>query len=163
MNAIDLLIEQHMEVKSLFVEIDQVDDDDDEKQALFDELADNLVAHATIEERIFYPAAYADGTKERLCDAVEEHVAIKRVIDDLLGMMPDDTEFDTRLDALAAQVERHFAEEERELFEAVRQELGAEELDALGEQMQKLFEREMGDEPSLTVPEQISATPPQSR
>src|SRR5216110_299716 len=104
MNATDLLKEQHAEVKELFEQLEQAEDED-EKQALFQELADNLAAHATIEERIFYPAAYAKKTKELLTEAVEEHLAMKRLIADLLAMTPDHENFDAKIKVLQEQVE----------------------------------------------------------
>ncbi len=80
------------------------------------ELADNLAAHAAIEERIFYPAAYGDNTRDLLEEAVEEHLALKRVIADLIKMGPSDDYFDAKIAVLKEQVAHHVEEEEKELF-----------------------------------------------
>jgi hemerythrin-like domain-containing protein len=159
MDAINLLKEQHQEVKELFEQLEQTKDDD-EKQALFQELADNLAAHATIEEKIFYPAAYAKKTKELLTEAVEEHLAMKRLIADLLGMLPDHENFDAKIKVLKEQVEHHVEEEEGKLFKAVRQELSAEELKKLGVEMNELFDEEMAGGPSEAVPAQTEEAAP---
>ncbi len=159
MNAIDLLKAQHQEVKALFDQIEQTDADD-EKQMIFEELADSLTAHTTIEEKLFYPAAYAKQTKELLQEAVEEHLAIKRVIADLLGMKPDHENFEAKIKVLHEQVEHHVEEEEGELFEKVREELGDKKLEKLGAQMKALFDEEMDDGPSEKVLGQLDEAAP---
>ena len=159
MNAIDLLKEQHEEVKELFEQLEQTEDED-EKQALFQDLADSLAAHATIEEKIFYPAAYAKKTKELLTEAVEEHLAVKRIIADLMEMDPDHENFDAKIKVLKEQVEHHVEEEEGELFKAVSKELNATELKKLGAEMKKLFDQEMEGEPSEAVPSQTDEAAP---
>ena len=54
MNAIELLKQQHKEVKGLFKKIEKAEGE--EKQELFDAIADELAVHAAIEEKHFYPA-----------------------------------------------------------------------------------------------------------
>jgi hypothetical protein len=58
MNAIEMLEQQHQEVDRLFAEIEGTCAE--EKEALFDEIADSLAMHAAIEERHFYPAVKAN-------------------------------------------------------------------------------------------------------
>ena len=79
MDAIDLLESQHDEVKDLFERIEEAQTRR-EKLDLFRQLADAFAAHATIEEKIFYPAIYSGELKDQLFEAVEEHLAAKRVI-----------------------------------------------------------------------------------
>src|SRR5688572_12667752 len=57
MDALKLLEQQHREVEELFESLEEAEGKE-ERQDLFAELADNLAAHATIEEKIFYPAVY---------------------------------------------------------------------------------------------------------
>ena len=159
MDAIELLEKQHNEVEDLFARIEH-DSDDDEKVVLFQELADNLAAHTTVEERIFYPAAYASSTEAMLREAVEEHLAIKRVIADLLVMSPDDENFDAKIKVLREQVEHHIEEEEERLFPAARAELGRSELHTLGTRMKGMFEAEMAKGPSELVLEQTAEAAP---
>lgn len=161
MNAIELLIEQHDEVEDLFDQIEEAEDDE-EKVTLVQMLADNLAAHATIEEKIFYPAAYGEGEKtdDLLREAVEEHLAVKRLIADLLDMGPSDENFDAKVKVLKEQVEHHVEEEETELFARVRKVLDKDELVRLGEEMEELFEREMNDEPAARVPGETAHAAP---
>ena len=80
MDAIELLMIQHEEAKALFKKIERAEDD--EKQDLFERVADALAVHATIEEKQFYPATRNARTEEMLQEAVEEHLAAKRIIAD---------------------------------------------------------------------------------
>lgn len=158
MNAIELLKEQHDEVNELFEEFEKASTQ--KKQAIFREIADNLAAHATIEETIFYPAAYAKQTEDLLTEAVEEHLGIKRLLSDLLGMSPEHPNFEAKVKVLKEQVQHHVHEEEDELFKKVKKELSAQELKTLGSRMQEVFDAEMDGHPSEKVPEQTGEAAP---
>jgi hemerythrin superfamily protein len=160
MDAIELLKRQHRFVEELFEQIDQEGEDEEEKVELVQELADNLAAHAAIEERIFYPAAYADNTRDLLEEAVEEHLALKRVIADLVKMAPSDDYFDAKIGVLKEQVAHHVEEEEKKLFPKVLRELSASYLEDMGTEMEALFDEMMSDDPSAYVPEEIEHAAP---
>lgn len=159
MDATRLLEEQHDAVAGLFEKYDKAEDPD-LKQALFQEIADHLAAHATIEEKIFYPAAYVGETKDLLKEAVEEHLGIKRIIADLLAMTPADENFDAKVKVLKEQVEHHVEEEETELFKEVRKELGKDELQELGVKMESMFNELLPTTPSADVPDQTDEAAP---
>ena len=99
MEATKLLKQQHDEVKALFKRF-EASEDDSEKQELFEQIGDDFAAHGEIEEKIFYPAIYVGELKEKLQEAVEEHLAAKRVVADLLEMEPADEQFDPWFDEL---------------------------------------------------------------
>lgn len=160
MKATNLLKQQHDEVRELYSRYEQTDDDD-EKQALFEELADNLAAHTLIEERIFYPAAYAgEELQSELREAVEEHLAVKRELSDLLSMMPDEDNFDAKLKVMMEMIDHHVEEEESEMFPKAEKLLGAEALDRLGTEMETLFEDAMNEGPSDSIPLQTEHAAP---
>jgi hemerythrin superfamily protein len=153
MNAIELLKAQHRLVDSLFEELEQAEDDD-ERETVFQRLADNFAAHATIEEEIFYPQAYGEKTKDLLKEAVEEHLSAKRVIADLLELEPDDDNYAAKIKVLKEQIGHHVEEEEGELFPEVEKQFGREQLEVLGKEMEALFAKEMRDDPSSKITEQ---------
>lgn len=162
MNAIDLLIEQHDEVDELFEMIEKTDDAD-KKTGLFVELADKLAAHATIEEKIFYPAVMAaqSSTEEILLESVEEHLAIKRVLSDLLELEASDPQFDAKISVMKEQVEHHAREEEEgELFPKVKKVFGSDELEAMGQQMEAMFAELLQSNPRLDVPGETAEAAP---
>ena len=159
MNAIELLEQQHREVEKLFDKIEKVESE--EKQELFDEIADALAVHAAIEEQHFYPATKDARTEELLHEAVEEHLAVKRIIADLLEMEVDDPQFDAKIKVLKEQVEHHVEEEEKQLFPKVKKVHSKDELEDLGILMERTA-RELKEQgaPRMQVPSETGAAAP---
>jgi hemerythrin superfamily protein len=158
-NAIDLLEQQHREALQLFKEIEKADAD--EKEELFDELADALAVHAAIEEQHFYPATKDARTEDLLREAVEEHLSVKRIIADMLEMEPDDPQFDAKCKVLQEQVEEHVEEERTELFPKVRKMHSKDELEDLGVLMEQTAEQlKKEGAPRMQVPKETGAAAP---
>ena len=159
-DALELLTSQHDEVLALFDEIED-SDDPDEKAELFRELADNLAAHSTIEEKLFYPSVMDEDTCENLLEATEEHLAVKRVLADMLEMEPDDDRFDAKLSVLKEQVRHHARdEEEGTLFPKLRSMLSDDQLAGLGNECLAFFEQLLEREPRMNVPAETSRAAP---
>ena len=159
MNAIELLRTQHEEAKGLFKKIEKAEDE--EKLDLFEQLADALAVHATIEEKQFYPATKNARTEELLQEAVEEHLAAKRLIADLLEMSVDDPQFDAKVAVLKENVEHHIEEEEEELFPKVKKMLKEEELEDLGVVMEDMAEDlKAAGAPRESVPAETGSAAP---
>ncbi len=159
-NALDLLHSQHEEVDTLLGELEEADAAAD-KLELFRELANNLAAHATIEEKLFYPAVNAKQTHEMLVESVEEHLQIKRLLADMMALDADDEHFDAKLHVLKEEVQHHaHEEEEEELFPKVRKLLSADELAALGGEMLAMFEALMQQEPRHRIPAETDRAAP---
>ena len=159
MEATKLLKKQHEEVKDLFEQFEAAEKDS-EKQELFDRIADDFAAHGEIEEKIFYPAVYVGQLKDKLQEAVEEHLVAKRVAADLLQMEPSDEQFDAKMKVLKELIEHHVEEEEGELFPLVQKNFAREELDALGQQMEQMFNRLLEDEPREKIHSETDQAPP---
>jgi hemerythrin superfamily protein len=136
-NAIDLLEQQHREVKALFAKYGKAASVD-AKRRLFEQIADDLAVHAAIEEKHFYPATRSARTEDVLQEAVEEHLQAKRLIADLLELEVEDAQFDAKMRVLEEEIEHHVEEEEDELFPQVRNLLADDELDDLGTVMEDL-------------------------
>jgi len=158
MNAIDLLEKQHEEAKELLSSLEEAEVED--KEELFEKLADALATHAAIEERHFYPATKDDRTEDLLHEAVEEHLSVKRLIADLLDLSPSDPQFDAKVKVLKEQVEHHIEEEEGELFPKVKKAHSAQELDDLGALMEQTAEELLESEPRRQVPLETGAAAP---
>jgi hemerythrin superfamily protein len=134
MNAIDLLESQHREVEDLFAKIEKAKDATRKEQA-FIKLADGLAIHASIEEHHFYPAVRERRTEDIVLESLEEHLAIKRVLSDLLDTEIDDESFDAKLEVLKEEVDHHVEEEENDLFPKVMRLFDEAELEDLGDAM----------------------------
>lgn len=159
MDALTLLKKQHDEVEDLFEQFENANDGR-AKRALVNEIADNLAAHATIEEKLFYPAVYVGELKDLLREAVEEHLAAKRLIADLLEMRTSEENYDAKVKVLKEQIEHHVKEEEDKLFPKVKKTFDAQNLAALGEEMEAAFAELIKQSPRERVPEETDEAAP---
>jgi hemerythrin superfamily protein len=161
MDAIALLTQQHREVEELFEKFEKVGEGKEELlMDLFVRIADNLAAHAIIEEKIFYPSVFVGPTADKLQEAVEEHLSAKRVIADLLDMDPSDAQFKAKVKVLKDLVEHHVEEEEKDLFKSVKKLLTKEELAVMGEQLETMFSEIIQTQPRMQVPREIDEAAP---
>lgn len=134
LDAMDLLRAQHGYVDKLFARVQRAEGD--ERRAAFAELADMLAVHAAIEEKIFYPAVKLPATEDLLLESAEEHLAVKRVLADMLDMDADAEEFDAKLSVLEELVRHHAKEEEEaKLFPLLRVHVSGDLLAGLASEM----------------------------
>jgi len=158
LDILDLLTSQHTEVDQLFAKLEKGKGN---KAALFLELADKLAAHATVEEKIFYPAAMMEKTKDLLMESVEEHLEIKRTLADMLALDPESDEFEAKLSVLKENVSHHAHEEEEDkLFPMLRKQLDADQRAAIGNEVLAMFEQLMTQHPSAKVPGETAKAAP---
>ena len=136
MNAIELLKHQHREVEALFTQLHKAKTGA-ARRNVFEKVADALAVHAAIEEKRFYPSVKERSTEEILLESLEEHLAIKRVIADLLRTDPADETFAAKVKVLEDEVSHHVEEEEETLFPRVEQMFDDEALESLGEAMEE--------------------------
>jgi hemerythrin superfamily protein len=159
-DALELLTMQHDEVEDLISEIEE-SDDGEEKMDLFRELADKIAAHSAIEEKLFYPSVMSDDTEEQLLESTEEHLAVKRVLADMLEMEASDDRFDAKLSVLKEEIRHHARdEEEKKLFPKVRRMFTKDELAGLGNELMAMFEELLEQEPRNEVPMQTREAAP---
>jgi hemerythrin superfamily protein len=157
-DVLELLTSQHREVDALIEQLEQRKGD---MRAVFNELADKLAAHATVEERIFYPQTMSKETSELLHESVEEHLAIKRILADMLTMELSSEEFDAKLSVLKEGVSHHAHEEEEgKLFPKLRTLLDVDQRAALGNEVLALFEQLVPEHPARNVPSEIAEAAP---
>jgi iron-sulfur cluster repair protein YtfE (RIC family) len=136
MNALELLKQDHQNVKKLFRDAEGAQDVKQRKE-LFDQIETELEIHTFIEETIFYPAMEQhDELKDLVAEARDEHEEVKELLEDMEGMSPDDEEFEAGLQDLIENVEHHADEEEQEMFPKARQIIGDKGLEELGRQLE---------------------------
>jgi hemerythrin superfamily protein len=155
MDAITFLNKQHTQVDELFEKIENARSSQN-KMKYFNEVADLLAVHASIEEKIFYPAVRAKDTEDILLESLEEHLSIKRVIADLLETKADDETFDAKAKVLKDLVQHHVSEEKKEMFPKVKKLFNKEELEAIGQELANMAQGLVGTSPRKKVPEETS-------
>src|SRR6266540_3452402 len=103
-DVVELLLEQHDEIKSMFNELRQVQGP--AKQELFNDLVRLLAVHETAEETVVHPVArrkLEDG-EQVVEQRLEEEDRAKKELADLYDMGVDHPDFDRRVQAFAAEV-----------------------------------------------------------
>jgi hemerythrin superfamily protein len=137
--AIAQLTADHSRVKQMFKEFERLAKagaGDSEREDLAARICAELMAHATAEEEIFYPAARNSiDDPDLITEAGIEHTSAKQLIAQIQTLSPSDAKFDATVKVLGEYVDHHVQEEEGEIFPKVRR----SELDtvAIGEQLEK--------------------------
>lgn len=142
MGAIALLKEQHLVVKDLFEKF-EAEPDAKERGRIVQELVKNLVIHAEIEEKIFYPRLQAASAelRELILEARQEHHLAKVEIAEIEGLTPETETCKPRVKVLKDVVLHHIAEEEGQVFALAEKACGLESLKELGTQLEAETER----------------------
>ena len=90
-----------------------------------------------------------------MLESTEEHLAVKRVLADMLALDVEDERFDAKLSVLTEEVRHHARdEEEKKLFPLVRKQLSKEELAELGGEMEQAFTSLLEQSPRNNVPKE---------
>ena len=135
MEATDYLTRQHREIEQALRDA-LAADNPDVKRSRFLDIADALILHIAAEELVFYPAVHDQPNEDVLLESLEEHLALKRLLSDLLALQGDDVAFQPKLHVLREQAEHHHRDEERKLFPEVREKLDEARREALGREME---------------------------
>jgi hemerythrin superfamily protein len=157
-DVVELLTSHHSALDALFEKLEKGEGD---ANAHFADLANILAAHSAAEEKIFYPAVMAKDTNSLLHESVEEHLAIKRLLADMLTMKLDSDSWKAKLNVLKENVSHHaHHEEEKKLFPLVRKMFVADQRAAIGNEVLVMFVELMDGNPSSRVPSETAAAAP---
>lgn len=143
MNAIELLKKQHREVEAIFAEMEsnhKKGGKGREQKALCQQVINQLLVHAQIEEKVLYPEA-KEFEQDLTLEAYEEHDAAKSLMRKILKSKVTDETFFAKVTVLKEMIEHHVKEEEKEMFPKLETELGEERLNEIGDHMQALADR----------------------
>lgn len=134
MDITALLKEDHREVENLIAQLESGADKD-----TFLKLKSSLELHTQIEESIYYPALEDKSeTDDLITDAYQEHDEVDELLEEMSGTDIESDEFQTLLQQLKDSINHHVKEEENELFPKSEEILGAETLDRMGDEMEKM-------------------------
>ncbi|KAB2344322.1 hemerythrin domain-containing protein [Actinomadura rudentiformis] len=131
-DVVDLLIQQHSQIRELFDEV--AESRDEARHDAFGRLVRLLAVHETAEEEIVHPAARTSlpGGSGIVDDRLNEEHEAKEQLAALEDMGPDDPRFDAELDVLRVAVLTHARAEERYEFFRIRDQFTEKQLTALG-------------------------------
>ena len=154
MDALKLLKQDHETVDQMFRKYDRMKDGDARKQALLQQILEEVRVHAQVEEEIFYPALrgrFEDEGKDSKIGLLEEadveHATIKWLIEQIEGgNQADHATTDARVKVMGEYIRHHVEEEEGQMFKAAKKvDL---DLATLGAQMDARKRQLKGEEPS---------------
>ena len=123
-DAIDLLTQDHRNVRDLFDQYEALSDRAfASKKKLAQKVCLELIKHATAEEEIFYPAVRQASKKneDTIDEATVEHASAKELIAQILAMEPSEELYDAKVKVLSEQINHHVREEESEMFSKARE------------------------------------------
>ena len=110
-DAIALLKADHRTVEELFAKFENASGDG-RKQAIAEQICNELNIHTMIEEEIFYPALDGKIEEDLLSEAYVEHDGAKVLINDIMAGGPGDEFYDAKVKVLSEEIEHHVKEEE---------------------------------------------------
>jgi iron-sulfur cluster repair protein YtfE (RIC family) len=140
MKVTSLLKQQHRNTRRALAQLIKAGGQEGEE--LRAQLADELVAHMMIEEKIIYPRAREIGKKADFVEiSFEEHDLSRYALIRLLEADPTSAELVVRAKSLKKLLDSHTADEESLLFPMLERAYDAAEMRALAEELKDLFER----------------------
>jgi hemerythrin superfamily protein len=144
-DAIDLLKQDHDKVERAFKQFEKMDRQEAEAcRQLVQTVCEELKAHTTVEEEVFYPAVReAIGDADLMNEAAVEHETASMLIDQLDNMGPDDPNYYATFTVLGEYVRHHIKEEQGEMFPAAKR--AKLDLAALGERIRARKEELAGE------------------
>src|SRR2546423_2525675 len=145
MDCLELLHEEHQEVKKLFRELEKAEG---QKAArLWHEISTKLTLHEELEETHFYPLLrQEEKAKEIILEAYQEHHVMDVLIEEINGLRPEDEAFHPKVTVLQENTEHHIEEEEDELFPKVRKIWDLDKRKEVGATMEKMKQQRMKEQ-----------------
>jgi hemerythrin-like domain-containing protein len=146
-NVFEVLRKDHEEVKRALAELERGPtaasganpDQLTLREKLVEELTIEESKHEAVEEEYFWPAVrdhLEDG--DALADhAIEQEVAAKFVLNDLISMKTDDPQFEELVGRFITDGREHIAYEEDNVWPAMEKALSAEEAEELGHKVEE--------------------------
>ena len=119
MDALQLLKQDHDDVKQMFEEFGSADED--RKFELAAEICQALSVHAALEEEIFYPQVReAIDAEDMMAEAEVEHDTAKMLIERIQEGEVDEIQLSAMVKVLGEYVNHHIEEEQRKMFPRVK-------------------------------------------
>ena len=139
MNALDLLEEDHENVKKLLEDLDSTTERGVKtRQELFARIKKEMQVHETIEEEILYPALKDHPkAKEVVLEGYEEHHVVDQIMGELEKVPFDDETWGAKLSVMKENIEHHIEEEEDDMFKKAREIFDQGELEEMGARMEE--------------------------
>lgn len=111
-DAIAMLKADHRKVEDLFEKFEKASGNS-RKQAIAEQICNELKIHTTIEEELFYPTFRGKIEEDTLNEAFVEHDGAKVLVNDIMAASPADDFYDAKVKVLSEEIKHHVREEEK--------------------------------------------------
>ncbi len=139
MKIYDALKKDHVKVLSLLDELISLDDKDNHREALVQEIRDELIPHSRAEEKLFYNSIRAlDADSGKVMHSFNEHVAAETLLRSLQVGDKVNVGWKKTAQALRDALSHHIREEETELFALAQKVFSDQEAEQIGLAFEKL-------------------------
>jgi hemerythrin-like domain-containing protein len=142
MNIYDALKTDHSELKEFLIELVNLEQDDDYRMILIEQIATSLIPHARAEESVFYNSIRAvSSDNSPVMHSYKEHLEAETLLRML--QVKDKVNFDWKATALKLQqsLEHHIQEEENRIFVEARKYFSNEEAEMMGDAFVKMKQK----------------------
>lgn len=142
MNIYDALKTDHLELKEVLNELVNLQQDDDYRMILIEQIATSLIPHARAEESVFYNSIRAvSSDNSPVMHSYKEHLEAEALLRTL--QVKDKANFDWKSTAqkLKVVLEHHIQEEENRIFVEAKKYFSDQEADMMGDAFQKMKQK----------------------
>ena len=139
MDALSMLEAEHDKMRKLLTQLEATTDRAVKtRQELFATIKGELTLHEVIEEEIFYPELKSHPRAEDIVlEGYEEHHVVDTIMGELEQTPFDDETWAAKFTVMRENIEHHIDEEEGEMFRQARQAFDRDDLEALGQRMER--------------------------
>lgn len=137
-DAIVLLKDDHKEVRKVFRDFESAGEDATERKGkLVEKMIELLTQHTYIENEVMYPRVreLLPDLEDDVLESYEEHHVADVLVMELAALKPGDERFEAKTTVLIENVRHHMDEEEEDWFPKVRDGLGRNALQEIGEEL----------------------------
>ena len=137
-DAIVMLKEDHQRILKTFKDFEEAGENAHKtKGRLVERMIELLTVHTYLENEVMYPRIreLMPELEDDVLESYEEHHVADVLVMELVGMAPEAERFTAKTTVLIENVRHHIEEEEQEWFPKVREGLGRNQLQEIGEEM----------------------------
>lgn len=160
MDAIELLLHQHNEIRGLFNQYQQMQASasPQQKRELTKKIIEKLMVHTYLENKCMYPMTrtLCPDLNSEVLESYQEHHVADVLAAELAELSPEDERYDAKMTVLMESILHHLQEEEQVLFPRARSCIDAQQLQEMGAQMAAL-EAEAPRAPSSALKKAVAA------
>jgi len=148
MDVLDLIKQDHAEVKSLFDQFEALGQGNEtQRAAVAKKILEALPAHDHSEEKAVYSPTRDrvkdDADRAKVGEAFEEHEAAGKLVKKLKSLSPSDQAFTATMNELIGAVRKHIEDEEGNVHPLVRELFDESEREKMGTQFEEGKKREL--------------------